>query len=265
MASKLVASVQAVFFPDQCTGCEQPLFSGASTGESSKEERGAAFQASGDVNLRRWCASCWAELGLVGRLQCSFCAAEIRAVNPLGGGCPLCLNADLRFDQTVCLGNYSGLLRELVVKMKNQRDDHLAVRLGQLLADKVSSQPFFESVDLVMPVPTHWSRRLMRGFCAAEILAESVAERAGVGASRRLVHITRRTEKQGKLSIAKRRKNMVGVFELAAKADVAGKVVLLVDDVMTSGATVSELAKCLKKAKAKAVYVAVVSRGAGVI
>ena len=175
------------------------------------------------------------------------------------------MNAALRFDQAVCLGNYAGLLRELVVKLKNQRDDHLAVRLGRLLADKVASQPFFESVDLVVPVPTHWSRRLMRGFCAAEILAESVAERAGVRSARRLVRIVRRTEKQGKLSIAKRRKNMVGVFELAAKADVAGKVVLLVDDVMTSGATVSELAKCLKKAKAKAVYVAVVSRGAGVI
>ena len=105
----------------------------------------------------------------------------------------------------------------------------------------------------------------MRGFCAAEILAESMAERAGVCSSRRLVRMNRSTEKQGKLSIAKRRKNMVGAFELAAKADVAGKVVLLVDDVMTSGATVSELAKCLKKANAKAVYVAVVARGAGVI
>lgn len=265
MMNNLVTSVQSVFFPDQCTGCEQPLFVGESTSDSLVGRQDALLDVSHDVNRRRWCAACWAELGLAGRLQCDFCAAEIRAVNPLGGGCPLCMNADLRFDQAVCLGNYAGLLRELVVKLKNQRDDHLAVRLGRLLADKVASQPFFESVDLVVPVPTHWSRRLMRGFCAAEILAESVAERAGVRSARRLVRIVRRTEKQGKLSIAKRRKNMVGVFELAAKADVAGKVVLLVDDVMTSGATVSELAKCLKKAKAKAVYVAVVSRGAGVI
>ena len=149
--------------------------------------------------------------------------------------------------------------------MKNQRDDHMAVRLGQLLTDLVSSQSFFDSVDFVVPVPTYWGRRLMRGFSAAEILAESVAERAGLKVSRRLVHMSRATEKQGKLSITKRRKNMIGAFELSKKADVAGKTVLIIDDVMTSGATVSELAKRLKKAKAKAVYVAVLARGAGVL
>ena len=265
MTNKLVASVLSAFFPDQCTGCEAPLFVEDSHSIASADRFASSPQGDLVANQRRWCAGCWAELGLVGRLQCEFCAAEIRAVNPLGEGCPLCLSADLRFDQAVCLGNYTGLLREVVVRMKNQRDDHLAVRLGQLLAGKVSSQSFFKTVDLVVPVPTHWGRRLMRGFCAAEILAESIAERAGVCSSRRLVQMSRSTEKQGKLSIAKRRKNMVGAFELAAKADVAGKVVLLVDDVMTSGATVSELAKCLKKTKAKAVCVAVVSRGAGVI
>ena len=265
MTNKLVASVLSAFFPDQCTGCEGPLFAEDAPPIAAVDGFASSLQVDLAANQRRWCAGCWAELGLVGRLQCEFCAAEIRAVNPLGEGCPLCLSADLRFDQAVCLGNYAGLLRDLVIRMKNQRDDHLAVRLGQLLAGKVAKQRFFETVDLVVPVPTHWSRRLMRGFCAAEILAESMAERAGVCSSRRLVRMNRSTEKQGKLSIAKRRKNMVGAFELATKVDVAGKVVLLVDDVMTSGATVSELAKCLKKANAKAVYVAVVARGAGVI
>jgi len=249
MKIKLVASVLSAFFPDQCTGCEQPLFaeesnsgvaSDAASRRSGLQLQAAPFQVARGTNQRRWCADCWSELGLAGRLQCEFCAAEIRAVNPLAEGCPLCLSADLRFDQAVCLGNYAGLLRDLVIKMKNQRDDHLAVRLGQLLTEKVSKQSFFETVDLVVPVPTHWGRRLMRGFCAAEILAEPLAERAGVRSSRRLVHMNRATEKQGKLSIAKRRKNMIGVFELAAKADVVGKTVLLVDDVMTSGATASD-------------------------
>ena len=215
MTNKLVASVLSAFFPDQCTGCEAPLFAEDSHSIASADRFASSPQGDLVANQRRWCAGCWAELGLVGRLQCEFCAAEIRAVNPLGEGCPLCLSADLRFDQAVCLGSYTGLLREVVVRMKNQRDDHLAVRLGQLLAGKVSSQSFFKTVDLVVPVPTHWGRRLMRGFCAAEILAESIAERAGVCSSRRLVQMSRSTEKQGKLSIAKRRKNMVGAFELS--------------------------------------------------
>ena len=268
MSSKLVTSVLAAFFPDQCTGCEQPLFA-AETSSVPEQERQTLpflpFRNGRGKYQRRWCADCWAELALADQLQCKFCGAGIRAVNPLGKGCPLCLSADLRFDQAVCLGNYTGLLRDVVIRMKNQRDDHMAVRLGQLLTELVSNQSFFEAVDFVVPVPTHWGRRLMRGFSAAEILAEPVAERAKLKISRRLVHMSRQTEKQGKLSIAKRRKNMIGAFELASKADVTGKTVLLIDDVMTSGATVSELAKCLKKAKAKNVYVAVVARGAGVL
>ena len=106
MTNKLVASVLSVFFPDQCTGCEGPLFAEESQRIDAVDRFASSLQVDLTANKQRWCAGCWAELGLVGRLQCEFCAAEIRAVNPLGEGCPLCLSADLRFDQAVCLGNY---------------------------------------------------------------------------------------------------------------------------------------------------------------
>ena len=110
MTNKLVASMLSALFPDQCTGCEGPLFAEDSQRIAAVDRFTIPLQANLAANQRRWCAGCWAELGLVGRLQCEFCAAEIRAVNPLGEGCPLCLSADLRFDQAVCLGNYTCLL-----------------------------------------------------------------------------------------------------------------------------------------------------------
>ena len=94
MTSKLVTSVLAAFFPDQCTGCEQPLFV-ESKSAIETDHRNPSFGKTQGKYQRRWCADCWAELGLVDQLQCEFCGAGIRAVNPLGEGCPLCLSADL--------------------------------------------------------------------------------------------------------------------------------------------------------------------------
>ena len=107
---------------------------------------------------------CWAELGLADQLQCEFCGAGIRAVNPLGGGCPLCLSADLRFDQAVCLGIiWIATARRGDQDEKPTRRSH--GRSVGTAADRARFQPsFFQSVDFVVPVPTYWGRRLMRGL-----------------------------------------------------------------------------------------------------
>jgi ComF family protein len=274
VAKKLFDAMLAALFPDYCTVCEVPVFADSflrcekirppNAPEFSKR----ALKNSGDravKNLKKqWCADCWQELALESRLQCNFCGAEMRAANPLGGGCWLCRNARLRFDRAICLGNYDGLLRDLVIQMKNQHIDDVAVRLAHLIAWKLSQQFWTKRIDLIVPVPTFWKRRLKRGFCAAELLAETIAKDIGVKASRSHVRFIRQTEKQGRLSITKRRKNIVGALEMNSRHDIRDKIILIVDDVMTSGATVSELAKVLKKNGAAAVFVAVVARGAGV-
>jgi ComF family protein len=275
MKNKLVAAMLSTLFPDRCTACESPLFVDEfcrtnDTPASKLAELSALTRLADSsqwhekIYRREWCAVCWQELALFGRQQCDFCAAEIRAENPLGGGCSLCRNAKLRFDRAISLGNYAGLLRDLVIQMKNQKVDHLAVRLGHLLAAKLQKQNWLRRIDLVVPVPTHWKRRLTRGFCAAELLAETICSDLELDLSRALVRFARQTEKQGRLSIAKRRKNIVGAFNVRDRHDVTDKVILIVDDVMTSGATVSELAKILKKRDAAAIFVGVVARGAGV-
>lgn len=273
MTNKLVDAMLSTLFPDYCTGCEVPVF--VAPLDRAVQDLGGRGQIKAHDNRRtegpnarklkrEWCTDCWQELSLAGRMQCDVCAAEMRTMNPLGGGCGLCRKARLRFDRAICLGNYDGLLRDLVVEMKNQHVDHIAVRLGNLLAWKLRQQFWTKRIDLVVPVPTFWQRRLTRGFCAAEVLAETIARDVGLETSRAYIRFIRQTEKQGQLSISKRRKNIIGAFEMNQRQDVQDKVILIVDDVMTSGATVSELAKVLKKNGAAAVFVAVVARGAGV-
>jgi ComF family protein len=148
--------------------------------------------------------------------------------------------------------------------MKNQHDEQLAVQLGQLLAHQINGCDFFDDLDLVIPVPTHWWRRLERGFHGAEVLAETVAANCRLPFSRNTVRCQRSTKKQGTLSTPGRFKNVRNAFRIQPKINVSGLTLLVVDDVMTSGATASELARLLIQAGAAKVYVGVIARGARV-
>ncbi len=128
----------------------------------------------------------------------------------------------------------------------------LAAPLGRLL---VSAIPRDQSFDIVAPVPLHWRRRLARGFNQSELLARAVARRYGL----RPIGILKRrrwTAVQAGLTHARRRANVAGAFVAPAKA-VRGRRVLLVDDVMTTGATLAACAGALKRAGAR--YVAVLT------
>lgn len=176
----------------------------------------------------------------------------------------MCHGQDLRFERAISTGNYRGLLQELVIRMKNQHDEQLAVQLGNLLAVEVLSADFLDELNLVAPVPTHWIRRVKRGFQAAEVISETISTACDIPYAGQILNCIRGTKKQGTLSTAGRFKNVRGAFQLRKSLSVDGLTILLVDDVMTSGATTSELARVLLKSGAAKVYVGVIARGAGV-
>jgi ComF family protein len=169
------------------------------------------------------------------------------------GRCGLCRLGLRGFDAAYCFGAYEDTLRDLIHLFKYGRVRPLAGRFGEWL---VSAIPRDQSFDLIVPVPLHWRRKLDRGFNQSELLARAVAKRYGlrpVNAVRR----KRQTGIQAGLSNAKRRLNVSGAFVVKRKAVVAGRRVLLIDDVMTTGATLSACAAALKDAGAR--YVAVLA------
>ncbi|MCE5307024.1 MAG: ComF family protein [Acidobacteriales bacterium] len=147
-------------------------------------------------------------------------------------------------------------MRELIHLFKYGRVRPLAPVLGGFLG---AALPREERFDVLVPMPLHWVRRWRRGFNQSYLLARELSRRTGipvVGALRR----KRSTASQASLSRAERRRNVRGAFEPRRDADVGGLRVLLVDDVLTTGATANACAAVLKRAGASCVTVLTLAR-----
>ena len=176
------------------------------------------------------------------------------------GPCPNCRGRKLNYDEARALGLYDGLLRQAVLKIKHAYYDPLAADLGRRLADRVAHRPFSQPPALVAPVPMYWLQRLWRGTNAAQAVAQSVAAELGLPLANHLLVCRRWLRKQSTLKTAERRRNVRQAFRASWRYNIRGARILLVDDVMTTGATAHEAARALKAAGASAVLVAAVAR-----
>lgn len=187
-----------------------------------------------------------------------MCAAPFVTPHPLdsAGRCGLCRRGLSGFDAVYTFGFYDGKLRKLIQLFKYGNTPTLAGPLGRLMA---SALPRERAFDLIVPMPMHWKRRLERGFNQAALLADVASRRLGfevVPALRR----RKATARQAGLTGAQRRANLSGAFGVPRPELVSGKRVLLVDDVLTSGATAGAAARVLKRAGAVHVAVLTVAR-----
>ena len=163
----------------------------------------------------------------------------------------------------MAIGVYGGAVRDLVLRMKQSRHESLSLAAGTLLSQRVEQVLLHSLPDVVAPVPMHWMRRLTRGVNAAELVAESVAKRLHRPLYVDLLRCRRKTRKQGTLLPHERRKNVRGAYAVFRHAPLRGAHVLLVDDVMTTGATANELAKIMMRSGAREISMAVIARGIG--
>ena len=161
------------------------------------------------------------------------------------------------------LGLYENDVREAVLKMKHHQWEHLAMALGRRLATAIAEQPFLEQPELVVSVPMHWLTRLLRGTSAAETLARSLAAAISLPFAGDLLRCRRLLKKQAMLLGAERQRNVKDAYAASRSYNISGARILLVDDVITTGATCDSAARVLLNAGASAVYAVSVARGAG--
>jgi ComF family protein len=152
------------------------------------------------------------------------------------------------------------LLRRAILKVKHPHYEALAAGLGLRLSQQLRERPFREPVQIVAPVPMFWPQRIWRGANAAETVAQSVARHLSLSLATSLLVCRRWLRKQSTLKTDERRKNVRGAFRASWRWNVRGLRVLLIDDVMTTGATAQEAARILREAGAAAVAVAAVAR-----
>lgn len=243
-ARKAFCGLFNLVFPDTCRVCTAPLENISRIPICPK-----CLTAPPPLEAEHWCDRCRAPFlspwFLVNGL-CDVCRDDASSSTIQG------------FDTAYSFGSYEGELRRMIQLYKYERIHTLATPLGQFL---ISGLPTHERFEWIVPIPLHWRRRWHRGFNQAELLARVVAKHSGVP----LVSAMRRkqpTAAQAGLSDAQRRTNTEHAFSVATRhrAGLKGKHVLLIDDVLTTGATLSAASRVLRRAGARRITVLTVAR-----
>lgn len=199
------------------------------------------------------CASCWAGVDWIGNPKCVKCGYPFPADLDLGGVplCPTCAsgNCELDWIRSACV--YGGVGRTAVLPFKHAGRIGYSRFMSRAMISALSDIDV--DADVVMPVPLAYRRLFHRGYNQATLLARPIARHLNLGLD--VVSVRRRYRPDmGHKNARQRAENIYGVFNVVHPERIRGRKILLVDDVMTTGATFSELRRVLMRAGATAVY-----------
>ena len=189
-----------------------------------------------------------------------FCGAPLGPWANSAGKCPHCRGRKFRFKSVTCLGMYDGLLRRLLVEGKWSRASHNLRTLATTFAAVRSDTLRNNGAEFIVPVPQFWHRRLWRNFNPAVLVATELSKQLDCPVENRILCRSRHTPPQKRASLAERTAIQQGSFRIRDRHLIRNKRLLLVDDVLTTGATCNEATRILLDAGAKECHVAVVSR-----
>ena len=227
VTSRWLADLLHFFVPATCLACENRV-------DRVRDGLGLCIACRG--RLRTWTEA-----------SCACCRRALdTAMFPPGYLCGACRRTPPAFDTLLCAWSYEEPLTHVVTGLKFRRLEYLGAQVGHYLAQRFA--PAIAGCDLITEVPLHWTRRIRRGYDQGKLIARAVANRSGVPRLSTLRRV-RATPPQSRLSRKERQKNLAGAFRCSS-ARVRGKSLLLVDDVVTTGATLDAAAAALKSAGA---------------
>ncbi|MEN6426807.1 MAG: ComF family protein [Phycisphaerales bacterium] len=204
------------------------------------------------------CRQCWNELlTCTAGDYCPRCGRDASRYGLVAGGCGACRSEELHFDGITRAGVYGETLQRMILAFKHDHSE-LAPALASLADAALQGSEFCREIELFVPVPLHWTRRILRGYNQAELLGRRLRHsQARVNTD--LVRIRRTRAQPQATTPAARARNVAGAFAVRDGHEFAGRTVCLIDDIKTSGATLNECAKAIKEVGAAKVYALVLA------
>lgn len=205
------------------------------------------------------CTECESKLSWLGHGCCRHCGAGWDGVSEGVPKCSRCPRGDDDFTRAVGVVSYKSPARELVHDFKYKGNQGLANTLYPQMLRRLTEAGFPEKYDIILPVPLHKQRLKLRGYNQSALLAKAIATATSSQYSHTALLRIRHTTAQALVAPRDRKENIAGAFQIG-NYNFAGKTVLLVDDVLTTGSTAGECCRVMREAGANRIYVAVWAR-----
>ena len=229
-----------LFYPPRCSLCGKTL-----TGEE-----------------KHICNECYNSLPLINGPHCPKCSRPIRTRNGENQLCGICrIQPNKNIKVTVAAGEYDGLMKRLIHLYKYDRQQFLSVLFARIIAEQTIKMNVAESIDLLVPIPLHWTRKRWRGFNQSKEICRGISPLIDVPVIPESAFCRiRKTTPQVQLDAASRASNIRDAFSVHKAKCIKGKNIALVDDVYTTGATSNECSRVLLRAGAKSVSLLIIAR-----
>ncbi|MCX7868771.1 MAG: ComF family protein [Terrimicrobiaceae bacterium] len=233
---RILLTLQGLLLPRQCCGCGRGL------------------------SMGWWCAECAGRLPLIRPPFCQRCSQPFDGIAGGEARCPNCGRRAFALEAAVAVLRSRGPVRDLIHRLKYAGAAWAARPLAQIARRAFHDPRLDGSCDALVPVPLHALRERERGYNQARLLAGHLAKFLHLPVAEPLLRI-RRTETQTHFDRRRRMRNLQGAFALRQDADVKGKHLVLVDDVLTTGSTLEECARVLLQGGAASIRAVTAARG----
>ena len=197
------------------------------------------------ADVHSFCSDCWPKIEFLGETGCSTCGLPLEATD--AETCGVCLARPPRIARTRAAVAYGDLSRSLAIRLKYGRKVAIARTMARYMAPRVDRSG---GDPILVPVPLHRTRLWQRGFNQSALVARELGRRLRLSTDPLLLKRHRRTPPLKGKSPLQRRKTVAGAFKVRDKASVAGRTVILIDDVLTTGSTAEACARTLQRAGA---------------